>query len=203
MKKIIFTLLMATFALNFAKAQDNGILVQFSGNKPNISDYVTAVLQQEEIGEALGAMANSWEKHLKGQPIDDGCTITVDTKNGYVRYDATLEEENQHNFVEFCYWNCTDGQHKLVAYNVGVFVNGEYVETELTGVAFMMYTDKTKRMKYAYSDELGDEVTWPKSANLLQVSLPRVGKSIKYVFGTPSGKVTQKLTWNGKKFVRE
>ena len=96
MKKIIFTALMTLCAFTFTMAQYNeGIKVNFKGNKPNISDFVTAVLSQEELGEGLGGMVEIWEKHLKGQPLPKGHKITVDAKNGYVSYEYTLEEENQ------------------------------------------------------------------------------------------------------------
>lgn len=203
MKKIIFTTIMTLCAFTFTMAQYNeGIKVNFKGNKPTISDFVTAVLSQEELGEGLGGMVEIWEKHLKGQPLPKGYKITVDAKNGYVSYEFTYEEDNQHSIIEFCYWNCSDGQHKLLGQNQKVFINGEYIQTELTGTTFYMYTDKTRKMNYVYTSDLGDEIDWPQNANLIELKLPRVGKSIEYVFKTPSGVVTKKLTWNGKKFVK-
>ena len=185
----------------FDESLDESIMVTFKGQKPEISDFVTAILSQEALGEALGAMAEEWEKHLKGKALPKEITITVDSKNGYVRYDA-MYSEGEHSYIEFCYWNCTDGKHKLVAQNISLLVNGEPVDTELTGLSFYWYDNASHKLNYKYAFELGEEAEAAYGATGCIRNLPRQGKTIELVYSTSNGKVTKKLTWNGSKFVK-
>ncbi len=207
MKKIaLTTLLMAVFSTClFAQTSDNDenyIVVNYKGEKPTISDFVTAILSREEIGEALNDMAEQWEKHLKGKALPKECTITVDSKNGYVRYEINYPDNEKH-YIEYCYWNCSDGKHKLVGENIMLIMNGKPVETELTGLTFYMYDNKSHKLNYAYASELGDEVDMPNSTIGVVRNLPRQGKTIEYIFYTPLKKLTKHLTWNGSKFVKD
>lgn len=187
---------------NFDESLDDSFTVSFKGQKPEISDFVTAILSREGLGEALGAMAEDWEKHLKGKALSKEITITVDAKNGYVRYDA-IYPEGEHSYIEYCYWNCADGKHKLVAENVSLLVNGKPVDTELTGLSFYWYDNASHKMNYKYAFELGEEAEAAYSSSGCIRNLPRQGKTIEIVYFTPNGKVTKKLTWNGSKFVKD
>lgn len=183
------------------ESQDDSFVVPFKGKKPEISDFVSAILSREGLGEALGAMASVWKKHLSGKALPKDRRITVDTKNGYVRYDATFDE-GEEVYIEYCYWNCADGKHKLVGENVSVLVNGRPVDTELTGLTFYWYDNDSHKLSFKYAFELGDQVEAPDGTTGSYRNLPRQGKTIEFVFQTDKGKVTKKLTWDGSKFVK-
>lgn len=200
MKKYLFTIILLLGATVCIHAQDEPLTVNFKGSKPGISDFVTTILSQEELGEALGVMAANWENYMKGKPLSEGTTITVDSPNGYVRYDVK-HLEGEHLYIEFCYWNCADGKHKLIAENITLLVNGEPVDTELTGISFYWYDNDSHKLNYKYAFELGDEVDAAYSATGCMRNLPRQGKTIEFVYFTSNGKITKKLTWNGSKFV--
>lgn len=185
----------------FGEEPDGSISVTFKGQKPGIGDFVTAILSQEELGEALGGMAENWKKYQKGKTLAKNTTITVDSKNGYVRYDVN-HPEGENLYIEYCYWNCADGKHKLVAENVSLVVNGEPVDTELTGLSFYWYDNTSHKMNYKYAFELGEEIEAAYGATGCMRNLPRQGKTIEFVYFTPKGKVTKKLTWDGRKFMK-
>ena len=185
----------------FGESLDESFPVAFKGKKPEISDFVTAILSREELGEVLGAMANNWKKHLKGKALPKGCKITVDSKNGYVRYDFHYED-GEYLYIEYCYWNCADGKHKLVAENISLLLNGEPAETEHTGLSFYWYDNSSRKMHYKYSFELGDMPEAPVGTSASVRNLPRQGKTIEFIFQTDKGQVIQKRTWDGGKFVK-
>ena len=87
---------------------------------PDIVDFVTVFLSETE-DELRGSIAPEWQKYLKNEKLSKGVTITVDKKNGYVRYEMDEDVANPKNktgyksYVEYCYWNCSDGLHKLFA----------------------------------------------------------------------------------------
>ena len=58
-------------------------------------------------------------------------------------------------------------------------------------------------MNYKYPFELGDEIEAAYGATGCIRNLPRQGKTIEFIYLTPKGKETKKLTWNGSKFVKE
>ncbi len=181
--------------------ENEAIPVKFKGAKPEISDFVTALLSRPELGEAVNDMVESWGLHLKGKKLPSGRKITVDTKNGYVRYDAT-SSDGETAYIEYCFWNCADGKHKLVAENVSLLINGEPVDTELTGLTFYWYDNASKKLSLKYAFELGADIEWPEGAAGSIRNLPRQGKTIEFIYSTAKGKITKKLTWDGNKFVK-
>lgn len=211
MKKFFFTVLLLLVATTCIHAQkeefetdwiiNDSVTVTFKGPKPTISDFVTAILSQEALGEALGAMAQAWDMHLQGKPLPKNQKITVDTRNGYIRYDAS-HTEGEAVYIEYCFWNCTDGKHKLVGENISLLVNGQPVDTELTGLSFYWYDNTSHKLAYKYAHELGEQEEWPEGATGSIRNLPRQGKTIEFIYQTQSGKITRKLTWNGSKFVK-
>ena len=222
MKKILLALMLLMGVSTCMQAQDSteseeteedfynkGVEVHFKGTRPTISDFVSAVFQQEELGEALGEMKDNWKKHLCGQVLPKGRSIIVDTRNGYVRYNAEFVEEEESprysHYIEFCYWNYTDGKHKLVAENIVSLCDGKPYAGQYSGVSFYMYDSETRLMKYAYESELGidPDMSMPEDTNLIVHKLPQTGKTIEYAFFAPSGNKSLRLTWNGSKFVKE
>ena len=178
------------------------LLVEYKGAKPSISDFVTTILSQEELGEVLGDMLPDWNKHKRGQALAQGKTMVVDTPNGYVRYEEKFPD-NESLYIEFCYWNCADGKHKLIAENVVNLINGKPFEGQYTGLSFYMYDNDRRKMQVAYASDLGINYDPPAGFSASLRKLPRTGKTIVYEYFLPAGKITKRFTWNGKKFVAE
>lgn len=185
---------------------NNGIPVKFSGKKPTISDFVNAFIAMDDSNEALGEMAQNWKKHLKGQPLPKGKTFIVDTNNGYIRYESKPYGQGPHameKYFEFCYWNCADGKHKLVAENLVYFCDGTPCESQFSGITFYMYDNATRKMETVYAGNLGINIEPPSGTYATARRLPRTGKTIELDYLFPAGKITKKLTWNGSKFIEE
>ena len=48
-------------------AQDYSFPVKFQGQKPVITDFVSAILSGEELGEYFGHLSDQWQRRQKGQ----------------------------------------------------------------------------------------------------------------------------------------
>ena len=208
MKKIVFLAILLLGVSPLLRAQEEedwSFPVRYSGQRPTITDFVTAILSQEEIGESLGEMKDNWDLYVAGKPLPKDRSFLVDTKNGYMRYDARDVDRGivYTSFIEFCYWNGSDGRHKVVAENTVCFRDGVPFMGQFSGVSFYMYDGKTRRMEFTSDYDLGLDFDYPDDTNLIVNQLPRFGKTIKYEFGTSSGTVTKSFTWNGRKFVAE
>lgn len=198
---------MLLFASPFLMAQEEedwSFPVKISGQRPVITDFVSAILSREDIGESLGEMEGKWCLYQAGKALPEGRSFLVDVKNGYLCYDATDKEEDGTVYgqrIEFCYWNCSDGRHKLVAGNTVCYMNGEPFMGQFSGLDFYLYDGNTRRMDFAYPVDLGADVDFPETADLVVHQLPRTGKTIEFRFRTPSGDIVKKITWNGARFV--
>lgn len=184
---------------------DYSFTVKYQGQRPTISDFVTAILSQEELGEVLGGVSDQWKLYRQGKKTPYG-TFTVDQKNGYIRYIHKTDDEDGHSesMTEFCYWNMKDNRHKLVASNSNFTENGKYFFTEHSGPSFYMYDAQTRRMTWADMDELG--LSYSVDGNSTTVfHLPQVGKDIKLTltpaYGQPYAPDKEgKYVWDGMKF---
>lgn len=107
----------------------------------NIKEIVNGYLKEPE-GELVGRVNDAWEKYLKGKPQDEGVKITLDSKNGYFRYDDNSPESN--TYVEICYWNRNDGK-QLIAWNSVIIEDGKPVFTECTYLDFSLYNPKKRQ----------------------------------------------------------
>ena len=183
---------------NVAKAQDpfknltkNEAVRTFK--VPDIVDFVTVFLSETE-DELRGSIAPEWQKYLKNENLSKGVTFTVDKKNGYVRYDWFDKETNEKSYVEYCYWNCADGLHKLFAENVGITINDKPVFTEFSGLFIYAYDNATQKLYMIDQDLLG---LGEETHGMVTFGLPRQGKDIEVTDANGSKK---KLAWNGKGF---
>jgi hypothetical protein len=199
MKKVSLTFFLICCTLMMA-AQDSAIKVNYRGATPTISDFVWAYLSQvvedgddvDCYNESEGAFKNAWLRHRKGQPQNEGCTLTIDEKNGYVCYESRYEEHLLK--VEACYWNEADKKHKLFAINVACFSNGKYSPGQFDGISFYRYNNATRRM--VICDPPGFEIDYGGT-----YELPRIGKDIIFNRWNDDCTTTRKvLKWNGRRF---
>ena len=96
-----------------------------------------------------------------------------------------------------CYWNESDGKHKLFAYNQWFYENGKPVGGQYDGLTFFRYNNATKKMSWCEAP--GFDVEFHNTT----YTLPRTGKDIiKTKWDDNGGKRQTTLKWNGRRFSR-
>lgn len=179
MKKMLmaWTIMMGMCLSMHAQDEDYSIPVNFKGERPTITDFVSALLSQEELGEYLGNLSDQWKLRQQGKKTKGAWT--VNTANGYVRYEEInmVDGMRDENTCEFCYWNCADNRHKLFATSVRLIWDGRPVDTEHSGLSFYIYDSKTRRMNWASTQDLGVDIDVP-GREVAQFSLPITDKNI-------------------------
>ena len=210
MRKIIFLVLLFICSTLAVSAQEC-IRVKYQGAQPTISDFAWAFLSSNDddeeedcVDESFNAIRAAWETHRKGLPQEEGVTLTIDQKNGFVVYEYKSEYEDVKHLlrIEMCYWNESDGKHKLFAYNVCCFRNGECSPGQFDGLLFYRYDNATKKMTLCndvgfdveFGTNDGDDVAY------ISYALPRTGKDIILTTWYKRGKQQKTLKWNGRRF---
>lgn len=202
MKRLLFLLILPFMAVSvMAQSYDEGLPVRFSGSSPGITDFLNAILSQEDCGELLGAYAQHWKQYRKGQKLSPGVKITVDQKNGYVCYEQTYPEDDSRVTVETCYWNCKDGRHKLIAQSIMTYQHGRRLCAQYDGITFYRYDAARRRMKWESAYDLcGEAFTDVANKDGTIISLPRIGKDVQLSERTATGKRHYVLEWTGNGF---
>ena len=203
MKRIALVILFVSCTL--VMAAQNGIKVNYHGEKPTISDLAWAFLSADdgeeelegEADESFNAVKQAWIRHREGLPQEENETLTIDEKNGFVLYEWRYEENLLR--IEMCFWNESDQKHKLFAYNVGYYSDGEYSPGQFDGIVFCRYDNATREMTYCeapgFEVEYGtDDGSW------VSYDLPRTGKDITVNYWLNVGKTQKTLKWNGNNF---
>ncbi|MBR6190092.1 MAG: right-handed parallel beta-helix repeat-containing protein [Prevotella sp.] len=193
-------LLLATLLLMAAVAMaQQSISVSYKGQQPVITDFVNAILSQRELNEALDNVRNNWNRRRLGQQMPEGVEFIVDERNGFVRYNIAYGPAER-SWTEFCYWNCNDGTHKLVAVNTGHELRFKPVQTECTGLTFYSYDNQTRTLTPASAHDLGASIIVTPVVNY---RLPRQGKDITAVINAKDKPVNIVMHWDGMKFHQE
>ena len=203
MKRLVLTLILACCTLSLAAQEEGGIPVSFEGARPTISDFTQAVLStvdedaEVDVDESGRAFKLAWIQHSQGLPLDEGETLTVDPKNGYVCYEYRYEKHLLR--VEMCYWNEADQQHKLIAYNVSCFEDGTYSPGQYDGLVFYRYDNAARELTWCEAPGF-DPVMGTDDGAWISYALPRSGKDITVTSWYPDGPRRKALHWNGRKF---
>jgi len=117
-----------------------------------------------------------------------------------------------------CYWNCSDGKHKIIAENDVSMMDGKYYLGQYSGPLFYIYDNATRKI-YSADDELlgvyidaedfkssfekGDEMT-NYDETVVVYHLPQQGKDITVDIYRGSLKKTGiRLVWDGMYFKRQ
>ena len=180
--------------------------VTYKGQSPSIVDFLTCFLSETE-DELHGALSQEWDSYLRKDEPEKGVTFTVDQKNGYIRYDMDYDvaypedPSGIKSYVEYCFWNCDDGKHKLFAENIGMTQNGKATIGQFDGLYIYAYDNATKTLYMIDQDKIGlvDDLH-DYSQGPITFALPRKGKDIEVFINTDSKVIQKKLTWNGKGF---
>lgn len=151
MKKTFFLLMAAllissalsaqkTYPKDWESFEEGDPQMAFKGKSPTIVDFVNNFLAEPE-DELFGGLSEMWEKYRKGKPQDKGDTVIVDIRNGYVCFKEHTEDSYAKSYskTEICYWNCSDGKHKLVAFSNDLWSDGKWVDGQYTGTSFYLY----------------------------------------------------------------
>ena len=207
LKKIMMATAILLGVCSTVSAQEEDIFsftVKYQGQRPTITDFVTAFLQQEELGEVWGNVSDQWKLYRQGKKTSG--TFTVDQKNGFIEYKRIINDaEGRSELVtEFCYWNMSDNRHKLLAVNNYFSENGKYYFTEHSGPSLLLFDSQTRRMSFATIGDYGLEYA-PFGDTSVIFNLPRQGKNIKLVFPPTEEKPNRETTyseyvWDGKMF---
>ncbi|MBQ4367259.1 MAG: hypothetical protein II786_04160 [Muribaculaceae bacterium] len=197
MKRLSLVIIFACFIL--AMSAQDGFRVHFQGAKPTITDLAWAFLcdceaNDEECGDRPAlAVKDALSRHRKGLPQEEGVTLRIDQKNGYILYE--WQYETCLIRMEMCYWNESDGKHKLFVFNnMASLCDGKPVVTETSGLVFCRYNNATKKMTYCDDPFTVDyQCTY---------ALPSAGKDIIVTPWDESGNMKQPKTlkWNGRRF---
>ena len=201
MKRIVSAIIFSCLTLSLMA--QNGIKVNYKGAKPTVTDFAWAAFpslnyeDEEECGDRpWRALENAMKRHKKGLSQEKGEKLTIDSRNGYILFERTGDEIEDYIFrLEVCYWNESDGKHKLIAFNnMASYVEGMPCMTELSDVFFYRYDNATKRM--VRCDPPGFKIEYNGT-----YSLPRVGKDIIHTQWNEDGSTKEKkLKWNGRRF---
>lgn len=203
MKRLSLAIVFACCTLALA-AQEEGILVKYQGAKPTIKDFAGAYLaslfnpddEEECEGEGMylyEGLQHAITRQAKGLPLEENETLTIDLKNGYLIYEQKYDEYVHR--IEMCFWNESDGKHKLFANNRWSFQNGKPILGQYDELSFYRYDNVTKKMSRCNTP--GFDVEYLNKT----YALPRTGKDIIVTTWEDNGKKTQKtLKWNGNRF---
>lgn len=201
MKRIASTIILS--CLTLALMAQNGIKVNCKGSSPTVADFAWAAFpslnheDEDESGDRPWiALQNAMTRYSEGLPQEKGETLTIDPKNGYILFECRYDEDQDFvSRLEVCYWNESDGKHKLIAFNnMASYMEGRPCMTEMSGIYFFRYDIATKRM--VGCDPPGFEIDYS-----CAYELPRTGKNIIATRWNEDGTTKQTvLKWDGKRF---
>ena len=197
MKRKSLALIFVCCALALA-AQDV-IKVNYRGATPTIIDFTRAfanfIDNEDDCGDKpTGGVLLALNNYRKGLPQEEGVTIEVDKKNGYILYEFRLGNTIVRR--EACFWNEADGKHKLFAFNnMASISDGQPYISETSGITFCRYNNATKKMRFCKNPDF--EMDYINTT----YALPRIGKDIIVTKWNEDGTKTEKtLKWNGHGF---
>ena len=173
------------------------IAVKSQGSHPTITNFVTAFLNHSKENEHFGTINREWLRYLQKKPLSKRCSIILDTKNGYMRYEKDHPEEKDTTIMEMCFWNCADGKHKMVCANTIWKIDGDYGWREDIGPQFYLYDNATKVMRTILPEDIGALF---ESDGLTVFFLPRKGKNIKLSAAGGGDRWDEVLEWDGYQF---
>ena len=188
---------MAAQAFKYPEYPDyDKIDVRFQGSRPTITDFATAFLdyiQREE--DFYVNVYEAWKRYLQKKTLGDNVNVTVDEKNGYMRYEKINTEENDTIVLEMCFWNCADGKQKLVCANAIWMLDGDYGST--AGTTFLVYDNAKRKMRFILPEDIGALYD---GDGLSVFFLPRKGKNIRVSAAGGGERWNEVLIWDGYQF---
>lgn len=201
MRRITLAIILSCLTLSLMA--QSGIKVNYKGSRPTVADFAWAAFpslnyeDEEESGDRpWRALENAMKRHSKGLAQEEGEKLIIDSKNGYILFEHVSDEHEDYIFrLEVCYWNESDGKHKLIAFNdLASYADGKPSISEVSNFVFYRYNNATKRM--VRCDPPGFEIEYNGV-----YELPRIGKDIIFTQWNDDGTTKRKiLKWNGRHF---
>lgn len=133
--------------------------IKLQGQRPTIVDFFLNYIDEPE-DELTGNLSNSWELYKSNKPQPEGYTFIVDTRNGYIRQECYEEYNNTRSYFEMCYWNCADGKHRLVAYNIQTLTNGKPSLGQFDCTYFLLYNNAKREFEDIEIQDLGIDLDY-------------------------------------------
>ena len=201
--------IMMTLSLLSMMAQKETVRVDFQGAQPTIVDFLSAYLytipDANDLDECdvesvalYDGLRTAFLYQGEGIELHEGETLTIDQKNGYLLYE--LRRDEYLSRIQMCFWNESDGKHKLFACIRETFMNGRYVCGQFDNQEFYRYDNATKTMRSCSAEDIGIDAAYTMGGPL-SFSLPRTGKDITVTQWNDKGKTREKqLKWNGHGF---
>lgn len=178
--------------------------INHESKEPNISDFVTAILKQEDMGEGHSEIRHNWEKLQQGERLPQNRSFQVDNDNDYLMYKAVWpKEEFGHAYtqmIEFCSLDFADGKRKLVVENLVDMQDGELIAGQYSGLTLYVFDTQSDEMEFSFASEYGADIDVPDETQLIVHRLNPQTRAIDYECLTPSGTVIKQLVWDGNKF---
>ena len=211
MKKVLLLASLLAFSVLGLSAQV-AIPVTFQGEKPTISDLAWAYVnyestpaegeeeEEECADESASAVKSAMTRQRANEALDLGETLSIDLRNGFVLYEWKDPDSSNRLRVEMCYWNESDGKHKLFACGTYYFDGDQYSAGQFDGLTFYRYDNAAKTL--TWTDDIGFEVEYGTDDDAwVTYDLPRSGKNItvKYWYGTGTHK-QKTLQFDGRRF---
>ena len=173
------------------------IAVRYQGSRPTITDFTTAFLNYSKEKTFYDKVYSEWQRYLRKKQLSNYVSISVDTRNGYMRYEIVRPEEKDTTVMEMCFWNCADGKQKLVCANTYWILENDYGWEEYTGTYFFVYDNKMKIMRSIYAEDIGALYD---GDGLSVFFLPRQGKNIRVSAAGGGERWNEILEWDGYQF---
>ncbi len=120
----------------------------------NIIDYVNWFIGEPE-DEFAGALSDAWQCYLAKKPQEPGVTITVDKRNGFMRYEHYYDDSDYRISMEMCYWNYADRKHRLIAVSIASLHNGVFMNGQFDGLSFFIQNMASNEIEATDAEELG------------------------------------------------
>lgn len=195
MKRLSFAIMLTLCTMGVWSQE--GIKVEFEGASPNIFNLAWSYLlnydSNSEDYEAASGIRDALERYLQDEKQDDGVTLIVDKKAGFISYERIQQGHAQ--LIEMCFWNEADKKHKLFAFSNWSYFNGYPQLGQFDALAFYRYDNATRTMEYILTP--GFEVIYESGVSY---SLPRMGKDIMMNKWNNGVKTQKTLKWNGHGF---
>jgi hypothetical protein len=210
MKKVLLLASLLAFSVLGLSAQS--FPVQFQGEKPTISDLAWAYVnyestpaegeeeEEECADESARAVKSAMTRQRANKAQEPGVTLSIDQRNGFVLYEWKDPDSGTRLRIEMCYWNESDGKHKLFACGTYYFDGDQYSAGQFDGLTFYRYDNAAKTL--TWTDDIGFEVEYGTDDDAwVTYDLPRSGKNITVNYWYGNGTHKQKtLQFDGRRF---
>jgi len=206
MKKVFFAVLL--LAASLTMLAQGTIQVNRQGSQTTIVDLTWSYLSvmvvdysddEEEFLDDGSAKAfkEALINHRNGRPQKKNDKLVVDEKNGYIVFESKFGESLLR--VETRCWNETDGKHRLFAYNVSNFSDGQYSPGISDGITYYRYDNSSSSLTQTFEKGLPAGVARLDGYTSYTISPTSDDMIVTYWYDDGKKKLVT-MKWDGKTF---